>query len=932
MKNYYTKRLAGFFLLIIANVFVGCSEEQPYEDINKKQKVSISMTLSVPGLNTATTKAMSTAAESAIDEQSIQILVFEETGGVEIFRNQATITNRNLPQIILEMPVSSSGQKYRLVLLANAGQTTIAEGTLKEEALSKFTFDCLGKWNATSASPSKIPMWGELSETIAITNDRSVNILLHRALARVDVGLLFKFNNLDSNGNPYPQRDTDKESVYGLENFKIKDIRIYRTKSQAYVASSKEKMSGNEVIAPSIPTTAGYNTGSGTVATTLENADQDPLVYTLPAAGNSYIREIYIPESMIINAQSDMDNVPCLVVGGYYGAVNTSNITYYRADFATYNNGAVTAYRPILRNHQYVFDIRTVNGPGFPEPEQALRSISAPMELNVVEWNQVPLGFYVQGNYFLSVQEREIWIEARAMGGAAENKYVIPFQTNLDLDGSNGKSFDYVWESSGNPASLHFDITIDYTNKQFVFTPKSDNVNTGDDVRSDVISLTTENLNLTIKVNQKAFTLDYSLLCTDMQVHGKYREDVPLNYSHFITAKVITRNGNLNGSKYEIKTLEKNGVYFKAEGTFDGTKAVPLSGGDYEYTIKLEGYGTPVNEANTKVFEPFNVTIVSNSINNDYCATKIVIGYKGKRILTIGANAIYRYGYMLEPNTASRAFVDASVNFGVDPNSTVTMEENQYGNAFTIEMMTAGQGMIGEIIDYNYLKNKLNTFKPEIILTGQAVNYNASGGDAIQLLADFVEAGGVFLMCNEYYPIAGSVNAMVQKIMGAGVSGNNQSIGYTQLFTLNGDEDDMIANGPFGDMRGKYWGADGHEMHGFTSLPANETIVYSSRTDGYINMFRHADKPFFFMGEGGFISNPQRYIGNAYQGSYVYCPFAINSAYKPVPRVNFGLSSIGAPLYASVYNSQIFGNILAWAVDWSETEGIEYPDTSNKFP
>lgn len=932
MKKYDIRLLTGFFWVVLTGIWVGCTEDRPYEDVVKRQNVSLELCLTTPGLMFSNTRSMSAAQESEIDDTKIQVLIFEKNGTSELFRYQAEITKKNLPQITLKVPISEASKQYRLVVLANVDAQTIAEGIAKEEALRNFTFDCLGKWNASDTNPTKIPMWGELSETITLTGDRSLNILLHRALARVDVGLLFKFNNPDPvSGEEYAQKETDKESVYGLDHFKIKEIRVYRTKSEAYTASSKEKMSGGEVTAPAIPTTAKYNTGTTVPVQNLSEADSDPLVYTLPAANDSYIREIYIPESYNIDSQSSMDNVPCLVIGGYYGKNNVSEVTYYRADFATYNNGKVVSYLPILRNHQYVFDIKTVNGPGFEEPEHALRSLGAPMTLNIVEWNQVPLGFYVQGHYYFSIAEKSASLEARIQGDLTENSYTVPCRTNLDLDGSLGKEISYKWTSSGTSSSANFDVSIDYGNKTLKFMAKSDNVNTEDE-RTDEITLTVENFEFKILVKQKAFSINYDLLCDAVKVYGKYREGVSLNYSNYIEVKVRSQVGVLQGA-YEIRTLEKNGIYFSASGDFSAVDdKIPINDGGivkFEYTLKLEGHGTPVNESEDDVLESFNVIIIKNTVSEEYCSARIIMGYKTKRILTIGANAAYRYGYMLEPNTASRAFVDASVNFGVDPNSTVTIEENQYGNAFTIEVMTAGQGMNGEVINYSYLRNKLNTFKPDIILTGQAVNYYALGGNAIQLLADFVDQGGVLLMCNEFYPNMGSVNDMVKKIMGSSIAGANHSIGYDQVFQLASGaeyEDDLILNGPFGDMRGKTWGADGHEMHGFSGLPVG-TITYSQRNDVNVCMFRHATKPFFFMGEGGFLSNSQRFIGEAYQGSYVYFPFAVDKQYKPIPRINYTLQQDKI-----VYNSQIFGNILTWAIDWSEKNGIAYPNTGDKFP
>ena len=313
-----------------------------------------------------------------------------------------------------------------------------------------------------------------------------------------------------------------------------------------------------------------------------------------------------------------------------------------------------------------------------------------------------------------------------------------------------------------------------------------------------------------------------------------------------------------------------------------------------------------------------------------------------------------RYGYVLEPNTASRAFVDASINFGTDPNSTVTMEqfpddypgENPDGlvsgayplaldfnsaknNAFHVEYMSLTNGrMTGEWIKTDVLEALLENFKPHIILTGQAIYYTDVD---IDLIKDFVDKGGVFLMFNEYYPSVPRTNAMVQELLTTNGVGSNHTqasydyIDYKLLEPQTTEEKDPILKGPFfeGSLAGKDWGSDGICLHGFSGLDPNEVYIYSKRQyddKESVCFFRHKTKPFLFIGDGGFISNAQRYIGGEYRGSLVYCPFAINSSYQAIPRTNYR-----AARDKIVYNSQIFGNILTWAVDWAESDkGIKY--------
>ena len=494
LKNKYIRLLVGIYLLLLPFLFIGCINE--YINI-EPENATLHLKLNIPPL-----KSMTTNQETQIDYNNIQVLVFEQTEQGELFRYQATISELSPPEIKLNIPVSQAQEKYRFVVIANANALSISVGMSKNDAMNQFVFDCAGKWNANVSNFSPIPMWGESVQPLRIKNDEYIGILMHRALARVDVGNLFKFNNPNPNtGQEYLDKETDKESVWGLENFKIKEIRIYRSLNKAYVASSAEKIFNNEVTTPNIPVSAKYNSDSGSEYNDLTNADRNPLVYTLTSASDSFIREIYIPESAIINEQSSADNVPCIVVGGYYGEENTTHITYYRADFATYNNGKIANFHPILRNHRYVFDIRSVKGPGFEEPELALRSISSDMILKVEEWNDVPLDFYVQGNYFFKVDTRKVSLESHIPQDETEIAYTFSYNTNLELNAILNP-FVYEWASTSDIISQHFEVIFNYTEKKITFKAKQEN--TGSTPLSDYIILNVENFQLTIHVEQKA--------------------------------------------------------------------------------------------------------------------------------------------------------------------------------------------------------------------------------------------------------------------------------------------------------------------------------------------------------------------------------------------------------------------------------------------
>ena len=624
-------------------------------------------------------RAMSAVNESSIDYDNIHILVFEEVEQDELFRYKAVISAVTPQQLTLKIPVSRANERYRFVAVVNAGVPYIADGTPKNEALNQMVFDCVGKWNTSDASFTHIPMWGEHKQPFAIKNNTSINIIMHRALARVDVGALFKFNNPNPiTGQEYDGRDTDKESVWGLDNFKIKEIRVYRTVNKGFIASSADKMVANEVVTPNIPASAKYNSNSGTRFGDLYSADKNPLVYTLSAASDSYIREIYIPESFMpavsvvvfdgssfggssdasqfanpepdagqsggssvdlldlnlsdgssfagspyadpfVNLSYAAATVPCIVIGGYYGEDNTTNITYYRADFATYSNGKILAYRFLLRNHRYVFDIRRVGGPGYNEPEQALNAVTSDMVFDIKEWNEQSFNYQVRGNYFCSIDTREVTLDARPAEGEAAASGTISYRTNLDLDPITNP-FAYKWKSSGNADSDDFDIVFDYQEKTIKIKAKNNNVGIGAQPISAQVYISVKNYQFSIDVKQKAINANYMPDCSGALVHGIYRADFALNYTNYITVR-LTSPTTLRGLGYDISTAETNGIYFAAKGAFDtdGTYANGL----YEYELNLKGYGTLINE--TGFLSSFDIMIIFNSITPTTCSVAVQV-------------------------------------------------------------------------------------------------------------------------------------------------------------------------------------------------------------------------------------------------------------------------------------------------------------------
>lgn len=979
----YKKPYQRLHLLMLGLVLIllGCTNDNSIVDSKSSTDITeLSLNLSSQMNPHSLTRGGSKSGTIGLGQ--MQVLVFEILDDDnEVFSYKAEITKERVSSLVIKAKTSKPGQKFRFVVLANADSQTINENTAKKEALDKFTFSLMGKWNIDSTNP--IPMWGE-SQAITVDREKDLGILLNVALAKADIGLNFK-----------PQtQDSQTDEADGLENFKLKSARVYRTKHKAHVAGHSENSTSSLVGKPNIPTDALYNLASGTASAEILSADQDPLTYevdfTKDPNGTKIANQILIPESNEVTDATTMDNTACIVIGGYFGKENIKSAnpkeTFYRIDFAQYNaDSTIKNYKSILRNNRYVFNLRSVSGPGFPTPELALNSIPINISLDVQEWNMDPLDMKVQGEYFFSIENRFVTLPTINLDDKREQPQLTDQQkidfkdfvwVKVGYDSNVPDKAEFLkWQSSGTNKSKYFELIVEdeflwFGAKPNAPTPED---NTPKEPLKDVLSVKILDMEMDITVDQEALNLIYKIKCATVKVNGKYREDATLNYTHNIELTIVSPRDlkdvgmssvespySLHGQNIHVYTEKRKGISFAFKGKLDDQHAtessVILDNGTSlnvrEYKITLDGEGTPTRDPldpnigdSPKKGSPMrpieDLRISTNSIldfgdesvGSISCTTRIIFGYKTKKLLTIGSNAGYRFGYVLEPNTASRALVDANINFGVDQGSAVTMEQfasdypevSARNNAFHVKVMTSGSGMDGYHINEAALRDNLNNFRPDIIVVGYATYFR---NNDIELLNEYVDKGGVLIMNTEYYPNQSSVSNLLDKVLSISTNGGNRNLSQSEFrFRLpQGPEykEDMILNGPFGDLRGKNWGTDGYSLFRVKNLPA-KTTVYSS-IGGDPCFFKYEGlrsngqpKAFVFNGDGGFISNPKRYIGPNTKALYDYFPFAINDTYQPIPRENFLWNSSGASGY--IYNSQLFANILTWAVDYAEQYG-----------
>ena len=313
-------------------------------------EVQLTLRLSLPETGEyARTRAITADEENAIDIEQLKVLVFKLEGTSELFAYETPQIQLQANRYTVTLKQSQAEEKYRLVVIANAGKQlpAIQENTPKDEVLRKITFSASGNWNTASPSDyTPFPMWGESTTAQSITSATTLgSITLLRALARIDVGCGLK-----------------EETATGVGGFALKTVSIYRTNNKGYAAPVDSKtITDNGVSAVSVPSDTGTN---------------DALTYTC-TDDKSLLRTIYIAEA---EEGTNKDNNICLVIGGIY----TGDTYYYRVDLTV--NGS---YIPIKRNCRYIVNIKAVNSIGYTTEEEALHGdivLSVTADLSAEAW------------------------------------------------------------------------------------------------------------------------------------------------------------------------------------------------------------------------------------------------------------------------------------------------------------------------------------------------------------------------------------------------------------------------------------------------------------------------------------------------------------------------------------------------------------------
>ena len=376
----------------------------------------------------------------------------------------------------------------------------------------------------------------------------------------------------------------------------------------------------------------------------------------------------------------------------------------------------------------------------------------------------------------------------------------------------------------------------------------------------------------------------------------------------------------LNGSTYEMKVFSNTGwriknitgiTYQTGSGTVNDPSPMLVSQPSGSGTGNVSGgesvYFTAVND--DTMWGSMTVTFESITAGQfeDYEVT-IIFALPRVKIMGI-ATYTNHYGYNVAMPTQTardaQTMLTTPANFGTDPGSTVYCAGFDFIFANVVLNMS-------DVILQGYLNQN-----PDIIVMGYNTNVTVSQA---AMYKNFMDNGGVLIAIIEDNVYTG---ASQRNLMNAVFGVQSPAITCTTSATLNGagsvyqftNVNDIILNGPFGDIRGKHWGEDASVTGIVDHLPnLPDLVMYSNgddlsgqHTNAGMSAFRY--KNLIYIGDSGFLSSSNR---SSEISDPRICPFMIDNITKtPIPKPNYGRSS--AHRYP-VYNSIFFGNIMAWAI------------------
>lgn len=324
MKRYHT-----YIILLFAFLLSCTNEDGNVVPVSEGRKVEINLNLITSAIRIPETRAINITDENKISD--LLVLVFENGNFLDYRQAELSSDGQSATVTLLESEKSS-----KLVFLANTGDfglkivddidknKKVSEATV----LNQFVFDA-----SADSDLAKIPMWSQ--EVLASgVQEMSLDVKLLRSMAKVNVNI----------------------SGVATSKFQIKWIKIITNDKIQLVPSDpqwKTNPDGYYVTSVTIP--------DGASKTNYSQAE-------VSSEGAEY------ESAPIYVAEASAKDAAVIICGEYREVGIEPKDTYYRLNFSERTGADESKNLPILRNHQYTFNIANINGAGFLTEQEAIDS------------------------------------------------------------------------------------------------------------------------------------------------------------------------------------------------------------------------------------------------------------------------------------------------------------------------------------------------------------------------------------------------------------------------------------------------------------------------------------------------------------------------------------------------------------------------------
>lgn len=408
-----------------------------------------------------------------------------------------------------------------------------------------------------------------------------------------------------------------------------------------------------------------------------------------------------------------------------------------------------------------------------------------------------------------------------------------------------------------------------------------------------------------VEVENSAVKPNFAMSCNSISVEGVYKFDQQLTTSNQIKVS-IDADADAVGATYFLYTDEVDGIQFKAQGKLVAGNQV----------VTLLGQGTPSTSATKRM------RIMSNSSKTlGVCYANVRIVASSKKILVVGGSSTETYSFA-NPNSAVRKMLGDTRNYGSLPLSKVAFDSWS-------SIYDGGQSPNLQSLLFGSTKYDILIVENNITLSDTQLNN----------IVEYMQKDGVVLMFSDNND---NIIKIMKSLTGSSLITSDKVNVAGSLYRLS-NVNDMVVNGPFGDIRSKAWGEDGSQTARVLEIPTSDFVVYSDATNisvpppvivdpdpivgepepgkpgsetgnngtvGYTAL-KHIGYHFVWIGDSGFNNS------NGGDTSNIKLPFKIDGNNFPISKSNYGNQD-----KKDVYNSVFTANLIAWAIERSEMKGF----------